>query len=155
MADRLQILYRLALLGGLDTKPPQLVPAQWIYSEHLSMAALLTQRTNWAIRWQCKRFIEHWTRLSRNGKPGRPATPKEVQELIRTMSAMNPTWGSPHILGELAKLGISASKSTVEKYMVRTKKPPSQTWRSFLENHAREIVSIDFIVAPTVRFTML
>ena len=47
------------------------------------------------------------------------------------------------------------AKSTVEKYMVRTKKPPSQTWRSFLENHAKEIVSIDFIVAPTVRFTML
>ncbi len=117
--------------------------------------ALIFVKPDTVIRWQCKRFKEHWTRLSRNGKPGRPATPKEVQELIRTMSAMNPTWGSPHIVGELAKLGISASKSTVEKYMVRTKKPPSQTWRSFLENHAREIVSIDFIVAPTVRFTML
>ena len=68
---------------------------------------------------------------------------------------MNPTWGSPHITGELAKLGIVVAKSTVEKYMVRTSKPPSQTWRSFLTNHAKEIVSIDFIVVPTVRFTML
>jgi len=80
---------------------------------------------------------------------------KEVQELIRTVSRVNPTWGSPHIVGELAKIGIVVAKSTVEKYMVRTKKPPSQTWRSFLENHAKQIVSIDFIVAPTVRFTML
>lgn len=68
---------------------------------------------------------------------------------------MNPTWGSPHITGELAKLGIVVAKSTVEKYMVRTSKPPSQTWRSFLTNHAKEIVSIDFIVVPTVRFTIL
>ncbi len=71
------------------------------------------------------------------------------------MSTLNPTWGSPHIVGELAKLGITASKSSVEKYMVRNKNPSSQSWRSFLENHAKEIVSIDFIVAPTVRFTML
>ncbi len=117
--------------------------------------ALIFVKPDTVIRWQRKRFKEHWTRLSRNGKPGRPATPKEVQELIRTMSTLNPTWGSPHIVGELAKLGISGSKSTVETYMVRTPKPPSQTWRAFLENHARDIVSIDFLVVPTVRFTML
>ena len=117
--------------------------------------ALVFVKPDTVIRWQRRRFIEHWTRLSQQGKPGRPTVSEEVKELIRTMSAMNPTWGSPHIMGELAKLGIVVAKSTVEKYMVRTKKPPSQTWRSFLENHAREIVSIDFIVAPTVRFTML
>ena len=52
-------------------------------------------------------------------------------------------------------LGIVVAKSTVEKYMVRTKKPPSQTWRSSLENHGKEIVSIDFLVTPTIRFTVL
>ncbi len=71
------------------------------------------------------------------------------------MSRLNPTWGSPHIVGELAKIGITVSKSTVETYMVRTPKPPSQTWRAFLQNHARDIVSIDFLVVPTVRFTIL
>ncbi|MFC1735112.1 integrase core domain-containing protein [Candidatus Hydrogenedentota bacterium] len=81
--------------------------------------------------------------------------PEEVRELIRTMSRMNPTWGSPHIVGELAKLGISVWPSTVKKYVVKSDKPPSQTWRTFLRNHAREIVSIDFIVVPTVRFKML
>lgn len=68
---------------------------------------------------------------------------------------MNPTWGAPHIMGELTKIGIKVAKSTVEKYMVRIRKPPSQTWRSFLKNHSKDIVSIDFIVVPTVRFTML
>ena len=117
--------------------------------------ALIFVKPDTVIRWQRRRFREHWTRLSQQGKPGRPTISEEVKELIRTMSTMNPTWGSPHIVGELAKLGITAAKSTVEKYMVRTTKPPSQTWRTFLTNHAKEIVSIDFIVVPTVRFTML
>jgi transposase InsO family protein len=71
------------------------------------------------------------------------------------MSSMNPTWGSPRIVGELAKLGITVTKSTVDKYRVRVRKPPSPTWRAFLKNHAKEIVSIDFIVVPTVRFQIL
>ncbi len=115
--------------------------------------ALIFVKPETVIRWQHRRFKAHWTRLCR--EPGRPAIAKEVQELIRTMSRMNPTWGSPHIMGELAKVGIAVSKSTVEKYMVRAPKPPSPTWRSFLKNHAKEIVSIDFLVVPTVRFTML
>ncbi|NIA16328.1 MAG: integrase, partial [Nitrospiraceae bacterium] len=64
------------------------------------------------------------------------------------MSTMNLTWGSPHIVGELAKLGIIVAKSTVEKYMAHTSKPPNQTWRSLLTNHAKEIVAIDFLVVP-------
>ena len=71
------------------------------------------------------------------------------------MSSANITWGSPRIVGELGKLGIEVSKSTVERYMFRARKPPSQTWRSFLRNHASEIVSIDFLVVPTVRFKIL
>jgi putative transposase len=71
------------------------------------------------------------------------------------MSSMNPTWGSPRLVGELAKLGISVAKSTVDKYRVRFRKPPSPTWRSFLNNHAKDIASIDFLVVPTVRFKIL
>ncbi len=71
------------------------------------------------------------------------------------MSSMKPTWASPRIVGELAKLGISVDRSTVDKYKVRVPKPPSPTWRAFLKNHAREIVSIDFMVVPTVRFQVL
>ena len=117
--------------------------------------ALIFVKPDTVIRWQRKRFKEHWRRLSALGKPGRPPVAEEVKELIRTMSSMNPTWGSPRIVGELAKLGISVTKSTVDKYRVRVRKPPSLTWRAFLKNHAREIVSIDFLVVPTVRFKIL
>jgi putative transposase len=68
---------------------------------------------------------------------------------------MNPTWGSPRIMGELAKLGIVVTKSTVDKYRVRIRKPSSSTWCAFLKNHAKDIVSIDFMVVPTVKFQIL
>lgn len=117
--------------------------------------ALIFVKPDTVIRWQRRRFKEHWTRLSRSGEPGRPPLPDEVKELIRTMSSMNSTWGSPRIVGELAKLGISVAKSTVDKYRVRVRKPPSPTWRAFLKNHVKDIVSIDFLVVPTVRFEIL
>jgi putative transposase len=106
------------------------------------------------IAWQRRRFRDHWARLSRCA-PGRPAVSKAVRDLIREMSAANPRWGSPRIVGELAKLGIHVAKATVEKYMVRAKKPPSPTWRTFLENHLKDLVSVDFFVVPTVTFKVL
>jgi putative transposase len=66
------------------------------------------------------------------------------------MSQTNPIWGSPRIVGELRKLGIHVAKSTVEKYRVRHRKPPSPTWQAFLRNHIKDLVSMDFFVVPTV-----
>ena len=66
---------------------------------------------------------------------GRPAVSYEVRDLIRRMSRENALWGAPHIHGELLKLGIEISETSVAKYMVRHRKPPSQTWRTFLNNH--------------------
>jgi len=71
------------------------------------------------------------------------------------MSAANPLWGAPHIVGELSKIGIEVHKSTVAKYMVRHRKLPSQTWKSFLKNHIADIVAIDFFIVPTVRNQVL
>src|SRR5271166_6416542 len=85
----------------------------------------------------------------------RPAVPHEVRELIRTMSRENPTWGAPRIHGELLKLGIDIGETSVSKYMLRSHKPPSQTWRTFLENHLTQMVSIDFFTVPTIRFQVL
>lgn len=107
------------------------------------------------ISWQHKRFRDHWTRLSRQGTRGRPPVAKELRALIRTISASNPTWGSPRIVGELGKLGIEVAKSTVERYRIRPSKPPSPTWRTFLANHAKDLVSIDFFTVATVRFEIL
>jgi transposase InsO family protein len=71
------------------------------------------------------------------------------------MSLANPLWGAPRIVGELAKIGIDLPKSTVAKYMVRHRKPPSATWRTFLKNHIQDIVAVDFVVVPTVRNQIL
>ena len=80
---------------------------------------------------------------------------KEVRAVIRNMSRANPMWGSPRIVGELRKLGIDVAKSTVEKYRVRPRKPPSPTWKTFLHNHAQDLVAMDFFVVPTVTFKVL
>jgi transposase InsO family protein len=71
------------------------------------------------------------------------------------MSQDNPLWGAPRIHGELLKLGIEISQATVSKYMVRLRKPPSQSWRTFLTNHAKDIISVDFFTVPTARFRVL
>ena len=71
------------------------------------------------------------------------------------MSLANPRWGAPRIHGELLKLGIQISQGTVAKYMVRRRKPPSQSWRTFLKNHAMDLVSADFFVVPTIAFQLL
>ncbi len=68
---------------------------------------------------------------------------------------MNPTWGKPRIQAELAKLGITLSDSTVAKYKPKRRQPPSQTWRTFLDNHVEDIVSVDFFTVPTATFRVL
>jgi hypothetical protein len=99
--------------------------------------------------------VSRRNRPSGQGTPGRPAVPKEVRELIRTMSRENPIWGAPRIYGELLKLGIEIGEISVSKYMVCCRKPPSQTWRTFLENHVKSLVSVDFFAVPTIRFQIL
>jgi putative transposase len=107
------------------------------------------------IGWHRKGFRLFWTRKIRRGKPGRPTVLKEVRELIRTMSRDNPLWGAPRIYGELLKLGIEIGETNVGKYMVRRRKPPSQTWKTFLDNHLKSMVSVDFFAVPTIRFQIL
>src|SRR5215471_4080922 len=87
------------------------------------------------IDWHRRGFRWYWTWKVRHGHPGRPCVPKETRELIRTLSRDNVGWGAPRIHGELLKLGIKISESSISKYMLRHPKPPSQTWRTFLNNH--------------------
>ena len=90
--------------------------------------------------------------LESRRRTGRPGVPADVRALIREMSTMNPLWGAPRIHGELQKLGLSVSQSTVAKYMRRQRRPPSQTWRTFLTNHASQIMAADLFVVPTTTF---
>jgi putative transposase len=107
------------------------------------------------LRWHRKRFASYWTHLSRSNRPGRPAKDREIRELIRRMAQANPLWGAPRIHGELLKLGIDISERTVSRWMPRRTKPPSQSWRTFLNNHIGELVSIDFLTVPTATFRVL
>ena len=118
-------------------------------------SALVIVKPETVIAWHRKGFRLFWTWKCRHGKSGRPGIPKDVRELIRTMSKNNATWGAPRIHGELLKLGIRFSQATVAKYMLRHPKPPSQAWRAFLQNHAKQLASIDFFTVPTISFRVL
>jgi transposase InsO family protein len=107
------------------------------------------------IGWHRKGFRLYWTWKSRRRGGGRPPIPRDVRALISRMSRGNPLWGAPRIHGELLKLGIEVSEATVSKYLARIPKPPSQTWRTFLRNHAKDLASIDFFVLPTATFRLL
>jgi hypothetical protein len=163
MALQIEILalrHQLAVYQRAGRRP-RLVPADRLLWAWLSRAwagwreTLVIVQPRTVISWQRKRFREYWTRLSRQAQRGRPSVAKEIRDLVRKISAANPTWGSPRIMGELRKLGIAVAKSTVEKYRVRPSKPPSPSWRTFLANHAKDLVSIDFLTVATVRFEIL
>jgi putative transposase len=118
-------------------------------------SALCIVKPDTVIAWHRKGYRLFWTWKVRRGQPGRPTVPKEIRKLIRQMSRDNQLWGAPRIHGELLKLGIDIGETSVSKYMVRRRNPPSQTWRTFLENHLKSTVSIDFFTVPTLRFQVL
>jgi len=107
------------------------------------------------LRWHRSGFLLYWRWKSRSCG-GRPKVPIEVRGLIRRMSAENPLWGAPRIHGELLKLGIEVAQSTVAKYMAKRRPGgSSQTWKTFLRNHAAGIATMDFLVVPTINFRLL
>ncbi len=79
----------------------------------------------------------------------------ELRDLISRMSRANPLWGAPRIHGELLKLGLTVSQATVSKGMRRPRRPPSQAWRTFLKNHAADVMAMDFFAVPTATFRVL
>jgi putative transposase len=106
------------------------------------------------IAWHRRGFRLFWRWKSRH-RTGRPSVPHDVRALIREMSTANPLWGAPRIHGELRKLGISVNQSTVAAYMRRQPRPPSQPWRTFLANHASQIMAADLFVVPTMTWRLL
>jgi transposase InsO family protein len=106
------------------------------------------------LRWHRCGFRAYWRWKSR-ARPGRPRVERDLRDLIRRMTEENPLWGAPRIHGELLKLGFKVAESTVSKYMMRRRGPPSQTWRTFLRNHAEAIAAIDLCVVPTLTFERL
>jgi putative transposase len=107
------------------------------------------------LRWQRRRFRDYWTRRSRRPVVGRPPVAPEIRALVAQVAAANPLWGAPRIHGELLKLGIDVAERTVSRLMPKRRPSPSQTWRTFLTNHVRDLVSIDFFTVPTAHLRVL
>jgi hypothetical protein len=110
--------------------------------------ALIIVKPETVVKWHREGFRLYWRWKSR-APIGRPKIDLEVRELIRRMSRENPLWGVPRLQSELRLLGFEVAERTVAKYRVKQAKPPSQTWKTFLRNHASQIVAIDFFTVPT------
>jgi transposase InsO family protein len=108
------------------------------------------------IGWQRRAFRFYWRRKCRSVNRGRPKLSPEVKSLVLKLATANPLWGAPRIHGELLKLGIEISERSVSGIIRRNNpKPPSQTWKTFIKNHMPDMVAVDFLVVPTIRFKML
>jgi hypothetical protein len=107
------------------------------------------------IKWHRTAFKFYWRWKSKQ-KGGRPKVSREVIALIKQMANENSGWGAPRIHGELMKLGINICESTVQRYMPKKgKRITGQNWKTFLQNHSKDIISIDFLTVPTVNFKLL
>jgi hypothetical protein len=137
-------------LHGSD--PALLVWMTKLWPSLLGAAQVVQPET--ILRWHRARFKIFWRWRSRN-RAGRPRIDRGLRDLIQRMNRENPRWGASRIHGELLMLGLEVAQSTVSKYMARRPKPPSQTWKTFLRNHAEAIAAIDMCVVPTLTFDLL
>jgi putative transposase len=118
--------------------------------------ALVIVKPDTVVRWHRAGFRLLWRWKSRARTPAEGHVTPEVRALIRRMAQANPLWGAPKIHGELLMLGIVISERSVSRFMPkRPAKPPSQTWRTFLDNHLGSLASIDFFTVPTATFRVL
>ncbi len=118
------------------------------------LSAISVVEPETVVRWHRMGFRLYWRWKSRSCG-GRPRIPAEIRHLIRGMSLVNRLWGAPRIHGELLKLGIEVAQSAVAKYMAKSGRGRSQTWKAFLRNHAAGIGAMDFLVVPTIGFKLL
>jgi len=158
--ENLALRQQLAMLKS-SVKRPRVSPADrlfWVlFSTYVNgwRSMLHALHPDTVVRWHREGFRRYWACKSRRQHVGRPTIDKEIRKLTRQMQAANVGWGAPRSHGELLKLGIESSQATVSKYMARRQKPPSQTWRTFLENHADCIAGIDFFTVPTATLRIL
>ena len=158
--ENLALRQQLAVLER-SVKRPRLRPHDRIFWICLSRLwkrwreSLMFVQPETVIGWHRKGFKLYWRWKSKNKKPGQPKVERKLRALIRRMSKENPMWGAPRIQSELILLGYTEGESTVSKYIIREKKPPSQTWKTFLENHVDCLASMDFFTVPTATFRVL
>jgi transposase InsO family protein len=129
-----------------------LVQLYWLFPSILQALTIIHPET--LVRWHRAGFRGYW-RWKSGARGGRPRIESDLRALIKKMSIENPLWGAPRIHGELLKLGFEVAQSSVAKYMVKQSGPPSQGWRTFLQNHAPDIAAMDLFVVPTISFGLI
>ena len=119
--------------------------------------SLLYVQPDTVTRWHRERFRRFWARWSgsHHRRPGRPVTAAEIRRLVERMAATNPLWRAPRIHGELKMLGIAISERTVSRIIRTLRRPPTQSWKTFLHNHLSQTVSMDFFTVPTITMRVL
>ncbi len=119
-------------------------------------SALVLVQPDTVVRWHRTAWRRYWTWKSRRCGPGRPRLAPELRALLQRLARQNPRWGSVRIRGELRKLGYEVGAESIRRYRRRAgRRPPSQSWRTFLSNHAPHIWAADFFTVPTVSFHTL
>jgi putative transposase len=158
--ENLALRQQLAVLQRRRPRPPLAWTDRlfWIALSRIWVSwrsALAIVKPDTVVRWHRTAFRRFWTWRSREPQ-GRPPTNRDVRVLVRRMALANPLWGAPRIHGELLKLGIDIGERTVSRLLPKLpRKPPSQTWRTFLTNHIDTLVSVDFLTVPTATFRVL
>jgi putative transposase len=120
--------------------------------------ALVIAQPDTVLRWHRELFRRVWRCRSRSKRGrGKPPLASDIVALIKQMAEENRSWGVERIRGELLKLGMQVSKSTIQKYIHKVRKPglPKQTWATFLRNHAGEIWACDFLQTYDLFFRSL
>ena len=160
MLENLALRQQLALFRQRTPHPP-ISSVDRAFWSCLSQAwprwrrVLLIVKPETVVGWHRKGFRLFWRWKSRVPL-GRPQKDADLRRLIRDMARANPRWGAPRMHGELLKLGFSVAQSTVARYMpVRSPRPPSQTWCTFLSNHLGAAAGIDFFTIPSATFRVL
>src|SRR5258706_11022729 len=157
--ENLALRQQLAVWKAREPRPrlTEMDRIFWVFLAKLWTSwrhSLLVVRPETVVGWHRQGFRRYWAWKSRR-RSGRPLISTELRDLIRQMSRANPLWGAPRIHGELLKLGLTVSQATVSKYIVRSRRPPSQAGRTFLKNHAPDLIALDFFTVPTATFRVL
>jgi putative transposase len=161
VAENLLLRHQLTVLTRPTRKRPRLRARDkvfWVVVRALRRdwcRHLAVVRPESVIRWHRQAWHLFWRWRSR-GPMGRPRLSAEVRELIATIAQENPRWGSERIRGELLKLGLVVSKRSIQRYRRRgPAHPSSQTWRTFLANHAHHLWAADLLTVQTLTFRTL
>src|SRR5437667_5636832 len=158
--ENLALRHQLAVYKKMVNRP-KLLSSDRLFWVALSRVwtgwrqALVIVSPNTVLRWQRRCFREYWARLSARPGAGRPRVSRQIRALVVRMAQANPLWGAPRIHGELQMLGIDVAERTVSRWIPQRRSPPSQTWRTFLTNHVRDLVAIDFFTVPTAQLRVL